>query len=145
MATGIVSPRAAISRQCAAPTLCRCQCIANRSIQYLHAVHPDVSRAGLGIARYHLRERDIRTAVLGPTGCNRKTGEIDVAPALDDLLTRRASRHRTRRVLGDLPQLGEHGQLLTPTLRHLELDQFLDPPADIVEIVHAQRQRDAPQ
>src|SRR6058998_39479 len=29
MATGIVSPRSAIVRQCAAPTLCRCQCIAN--------------------------------------------------------------------------------------------------------------------
>ena len=29
IATGIVSPRAAISRQCAAPTLCRCQCIAS--------------------------------------------------------------------------------------------------------------------
>ena len=29
MATGIRSPRAAISRQCAAPTLCRCQCIAS--------------------------------------------------------------------------------------------------------------------
>src|SRR5437667_6268178 len=29
MATGIFSPRSAITRQCAAPTLCRCQCIAN--------------------------------------------------------------------------------------------------------------------
>jgi len=29
IATGILSPRAAISRQCAAPTLCRCQCIAS--------------------------------------------------------------------------------------------------------------------
>src|SRR5881394_954210 len=29
IATGIVSPRSAIARQCAAPTLCRCQCIAN--------------------------------------------------------------------------------------------------------------------
>src|ERR1700752_1645855 len=29
IATGIVSPRSAITRQCAAPTLCRCQCIAN--------------------------------------------------------------------------------------------------------------------
>jgi hypothetical protein len=28
MQTGIVSPRSAISRQCAAPTLCRCQCMA---------------------------------------------------------------------------------------------------------------------
>ena len=28
MHTGIFSPRSAISRQCAAPTLCRCQCIA---------------------------------------------------------------------------------------------------------------------
>src|SRR5881394_130706 len=28
IATGIVSPRCAIARQCAAPTLCRCQCIA---------------------------------------------------------------------------------------------------------------------
>src|SRR5438128_8062301 len=28
IATGIVSPRATSSRQCAAPTLCRCQCIA---------------------------------------------------------------------------------------------------------------------
>jgi hypothetical protein len=28
MQTGMVSPRSAISRQCAAPTLCRCQCIA---------------------------------------------------------------------------------------------------------------------
>ena len=27
--TGILSPRSAISRQCAAPTLCRCQCIAS--------------------------------------------------------------------------------------------------------------------
>src|SRR5438132_14351555 len=29
MATGIFSPRSAIARQCAAPTLCRCQCIAS--------------------------------------------------------------------------------------------------------------------
>src|SRR6266705_1734231 len=29
MATGIFSPRSAISRQCAAPTLWRCQCIAS--------------------------------------------------------------------------------------------------------------------
>ena len=29
MTTGIVSPRSAISRQCAAPTLWRCQCIAS--------------------------------------------------------------------------------------------------------------------
>src|SRR5439155_15563003 len=29
IATGMVSPRSAIARQCAAPTLCRCQCIAN--------------------------------------------------------------------------------------------------------------------
>src|SRR2546427_34250 len=32
IATGIVSPRAASSRQCAAPTLCRCQCIATSSL-----------------------------------------------------------------------------------------------------------------
>ncbi len=31
MATGMRSPAAAISRQCAAPTLCRCQCIASVS------------------------------------------------------------------------------------------------------------------
>src|SRR6266516_2866097 len=29
IATGIFSPRSAIVRQCAAPPLCRCQCIAN--------------------------------------------------------------------------------------------------------------------
>jgi len=29
IATGIVSPRSAIARQCAAPTLWRCQCIAS--------------------------------------------------------------------------------------------------------------------
>src|SRR6267143_870309 len=29
IATGIFSPRSAIARQCAAPTLCRCQCIAS--------------------------------------------------------------------------------------------------------------------
>ncbi len=29
MATGIFSPRSAIARQCAAPTLWRCQCIAS--------------------------------------------------------------------------------------------------------------------
>ena len=29
IATGIRSPRSAIARQCAAPTLCRCQCIAS--------------------------------------------------------------------------------------------------------------------
>src|SRR5436190_2058797 len=29
IATGMVSPRSAICRQCAAPTLCRCQCIAS--------------------------------------------------------------------------------------------------------------------
>jgi hypothetical protein len=29
MTTGMRSPRAAISRQCAAPTLCRCQCMAS--------------------------------------------------------------------------------------------------------------------
>src|SRR5258706_5864592 len=28
IATGMVSPRSAITRQCAAPTLCRCQCMA---------------------------------------------------------------------------------------------------------------------
>jgi hypothetical protein len=31
MTTGIRSPRSAISRQCAAPTLCRCQCMATVS------------------------------------------------------------------------------------------------------------------
>ena len=31
MTTGMRSPAAAISRQCAAPTLCRCQCIASVS------------------------------------------------------------------------------------------------------------------
>ena len=31
MHTGIRSPRSAISRQCAAPTLCRCQCMASVS------------------------------------------------------------------------------------------------------------------
>jgi len=29
MTTGMRSPRPATSRQCAAPTLCRCQCIAS--------------------------------------------------------------------------------------------------------------------
>src|SRR6267378_3061926 len=32
MTTGILSPRSAIVRQCAAPTLCRCQCIASVSL-----------------------------------------------------------------------------------------------------------------
>src|SRR2546425_1258983 len=52
MATDIVSPRSAITRQCAAPTLWRCQCIARvlgpstwtRYIPTLQALHAECQR-----------------------------------------------------------------------------------------------------
>src|SRR5688572_3143487 len=102
MQTGIVSFRSAMSRQCAAPTLCRCQCMASSRAPNNCAIHADVADASLGIARDHHRQRDVWATVLRPALDDRQLAQVDLIAAQHDLLTGGGTAFDARR---ELPQL----------------------------------------
>src|SRR6266511_4151064 len=107
IAPGIVSPRSAITRQCAAPTLWRCQCIASvffpsTCTRYIPSfLTPDsgslggvITRdpeSGVRIPRYDSTERDVWPAVLGPADRRRELREVDVGALEDRVLARRSA------------------------------------------------------
>ena len=127
MTTGMRSPRAAISRQCAAPTLCRCQCMASVfAPEHLHPVHADIADPACRVGGDHHRQGDVPPAVAGPGGEERDLLEIDRVVAQDHLLTGRPSALHPGRELADLRQLGQHRQLAEESLGHLEIEHLRD-------------------
>ena len=142
MTTGIRSPRSAISRQCAAPTLCRCQCIASVfAPQHLDPVHPDVADAARRIGRDHHRQGDVAPAVPRPGGEERDLRR--------DRPRRRAGRPPGRAARppftrgGNLPISASLGSIASlpnspsGTLR-LSISEMRSPM--LVEVVDAERQ-----
>ena len=76
--TGIFSPRAAISRQCAAPDLVTLPVHRQRvAAEHLDPVHPDVADAAGRVGGDHHRQRDVPTAVPGPGREERDPVEVD--------------------------------------------------------------------
>ncbi|MBV6491507.1 MAG: hypothetical protein CNCCGFBP_02127 [Fimbriimonadaceae bacterium] len=57
----------------------------------LHAVHPDVPLACIGVIGKHQRQSEERAAVLRPTGEDRELGEVYLVALQHDLLARTAA------------------------------------------------------
>ena len=146
IATGIRSPRAAMSRQCAAPTLWRCQCMASvLPPEHLDPVHPDVADAARRVGGDHHRKGDVAPAVAGPGGEEGDLVEIDRVAAKHHLVAGRPPAADLGWELAHLRQLGEHRQLPEESLGHLEIEQLRDPAPDGVELVHAERETHPPE
>src|SRR5262249_58565678 len=90
-------------------------------VEHLKTIHPDVARAGDGIAREHRRERDVPPSVAGPAREDRQPRERRLR-RLDDFLARRAA-HPPRRGLGDAEQGAELAHLVEERARYLEVEQ----------------------
>src|SRR3970040_808740 len=123
MTTGMRSPLAAISRQWAAPTLCRCQCIASVSrpstwIRYIPTLRiPREGSVVMTIGRGMYRAPSPRQGV-------RKRIRAGAAPPF-----------HSRRELADLGQLRQHCELAQEPLGDLQIEQLRDAAADRVEVV----------
>ena len=77
-----------------------------RRLARLHdAIHPDVANPALRITRDHHRERDVCATVLRPTLHERKSTDVDIRIAPDNLLTWWRARALSRRKSADLEQL----------------------------------------
>ena len=101
----------------------------------LHAVHPNVADAPHRIARDHHWQRDVRAAIARPAGQDRQAPEVHVLAARHDLLRRGTWPAHPRWKLGHLEQPREERELGHQPIRHFELHQLGNPPADRVEIL----------
>ena len=107
----------------------------------LHPVHPDVTFAGLRVARDHAGQRDERSAIVRPGLEDRDAGEIDVGSAQNDLLAGRVLR---RDQLGEegsnLCEFRQHLQLIDETCGGLRLQEHTDAVSDGVQGVGFERE-----
>src|SRR6185437_14447573 len=134
MHTGIVSPRSAITRQCAAPTLCRCQCIAsvrdpNCCTRYMPT---------LRMPRTGSREMTIGSVMYGPPSSGQQVmiGSFRKSTSSPRRITAWHGAGAPRK-LAYLEQPGQQRELPHEALRHLELEQLRDACADGIEILDA--------
>ena len=145
MQTGIFSPRSAISRQCAAPTLWRCQCIASVVLPVCMMRYMPTLR----MPRFGSRVITIGKVMYAPpsSGQHLMSGSLsrfDLVAPPDDFLRRRVAAAHPRRKLPDLEQPRQHRQLGDESLGHFHLEQLGDARADLVERLDAERHRHAP-
>ena len=145
MQTGIFSPRSAISRQCAAPTLWRCQCIASVFLPVCMMRYMPTLR----MPRFGSRVITIGKVMYAPpsSGQHLMSGSLSrstSSPCQTTLLARRVAATHARRKLADLEQARKHRQLGDEPFGHLHLEQLGDARADVVERFDAERHRHAP-
>ncbi len=112
--------------------------------QHLHAVHANVADAALRILRDHHWQCDVRSAVFGPASDDRQLRQIHLVALQHHFLARRLAAPNARRKLSELEQPRKHRQLAHDALRHLEIEHLGDARADLVEIVHAEREGHSP-
>jgi len=114
------------------------------SAEDLDPVHPDIADAAGRVGGNHHRQRDVAPAVPRPGGEERNPVEIDCLTLEHDLLAGRPTAAGPGRKFGDFGQPGQHGQFAEQAFRHLEVEQLLNPAADVVELLAAQGQADPP-
>ena len=111
----------------------------------LHPVGAHVASAGLRVARNDERQRDEAPGVHGPALQDWKRVEIGLAAGEHDLLARGIADQLGLRA-GDLRQVDERSRLVHQPLRRplRERQELAHAVAKLVEMLHAQRPRDAP-
>ncbi len=110
-------------------------------VEHLQPIHPDVARAGDGIAREHAGQRDVAAAVAGPAFQDRQCRQRRIR-RLHDLLAGRGA-HTAGRGLRNLEQRAQFLQLVEKGAGHLQIEQLRDARAEVVEPLDAQRRRHA--
>ena len=110
----------------------------------LHPVHAHVADAAFRIDRVDQRESDEASAVERPTLQNRKLRKPDLVARADHLLARPASPAIPGQPARHPLQQRQHAELVGQRrFRSGQLrEQALDPPGQVVETFHAQRQGD---
>ena len=110
----------------------------------LHPVHAHVADAAFRIDRVDQRESDEASAVERPALQNRKLREPDLVARADHLLARPASPAIPGQPARHPLQQRQHAELVGQRrFRSGQLrEEVLDPPGQVVETFHAQRQRD---
>ena len=111
--------------------------------EHLNAIHADVAHARHRILGDHAAERDVRTAILGPTDRYRELREVDISALNDGVLTGSAASHGAWRKLRHLSQPRQHRQFAEQPFGDLERDELADARAHVIEAVDAERERHA--
>src|SRR5258708_11124210 len=104
----------------------------------LHAIHPHVTLAGLGVARHDARESDEASRVLWPALQDWKVEKRE-AIALDYFFAG-AGRDCARKKLSCFRQEGEHLQFVEESLWRLEVHEDAHALSEFVEGSDAERQ-----
>ncbi len=111
-------------------------------VEHLHAIHPDVALAGLGIARHHARQRDEPSRILRPAFQNRQMIQREIVFA--NIFLARPARNRLRKELPHLRQHGQHFHFVEKALRRLHIHELPNAVGHFIQRIHFQRHAHPP-